>query len=110
MNYPDRTDEITESRRQFLVASGALVSAGIVSTSAGAVATRAPSSDMKSNSGKHAMSTITTQEIVPIGAAALMSTKLVKHVTLKIYKGAPHGLAHTHKEQLNRDLLEFLKA
>lgn len=49
-------------------------------------------------------------QIVPIGAAALMSAKLVKHATLKIYKGAPHGLADTHKEQLNRDLLEFLKA
>ena len=48
-------------------------------------------------------------QIVPIGAAALRSAKLVKNSTLKIYKGAPHGLAYTHKDQLNADLLEFLK-
>ena len=47
-------------------------------------------------------------QIVPIGAAALRSSKLVKNATLKIYAGAPHGLADTHKEQLNADLLEFL--
>lgn len=49
-------------------------------------------------------------QIVPIGAAALASSKLVKNSTLKIYKGAPHGLTDTHKEQLNSDLLSFLKA
>jgi non-heme chloroperoxidase len=49
-------------------------------------------------------------QIVPIGAAALRSSKLVKNATLKIYAGAPHGLADTHKEQLNADLLAFLKA
>jgi non-heme chloroperoxidase len=48
-------------------------------------------------------------QIVPIGAAALASAKLVKHPTLKIYPGAPHGLTETHKEQLNADLLAFLK-
>ena len=48
-------------------------------------------------------------QIVPIGAAALHSAKLVKGATLKIYKGAPHGLAETHKDQLNSDLLTFLK-
>jgi non-heme chloroperoxidase len=48
-------------------------------------------------------------QIVPIGAAALRSSKLVKNATLKIYKGAPHGLAYTHKDQLNADLLAFLK-
>jgi non-heme chloroperoxidase len=47
-------------------------------------------------------------QIVPIGAAALRSSKLVKKATLKIYAGAPHGLAYTHKEQLNADLLAFL--
>jgi non-heme chloroperoxidase len=46
---------------------------------------------------------------VPIGAAALRSAKLVKNATLKIYAGAPHGLAYTHKEQLNSDLLTFLE-
>jgi non-heme chloroperoxidase len=49
-------------------------------------------------------------QIVPIGAAALASSKLVKDSTLKIYKGAPHGLTETHKEKLNADLLSFLKA
>ncbi len=49
-------------------------------------------------------------QIVPIGASALRSSKLVKNATLKIYAGAPHGLADTHKEQLNADLLAFLKS
>ncbi len=48
-------------------------------------------------------------QIVPIGAAALRSSKLVKNATLKIYSGAPHGLAYTHKDHLNADLLAFLK-
>jgi non-heme chloroperoxidase len=47
---------------------------------------------------------------VPIGAAALASAKLVQHATLKVYLGAPHGLTDTHKDQLNDDLLAFLKA
>ncbi|RFC34060.1 MAG: Serine aminopeptidase, S33 [Candidatus Nitrotoga sp. SPKER] len=46
-------------------------------------------------------------QIVPIGAAALRLSKLVKHATLKIYTGAPHGLADTYKNQLNADLLAF---
>ena len=49
-------------------------------------------------------------QIVPIGAAALASAKLVKNATLKVYRGAPHGLTDTHKEQLNADLLAFLKS
>jgi non-heme chloroperoxidase len=48
-------------------------------------------------------------QIVPIGAAALRSSKLVRNATLKIYAGAPHGLAETHKDQLNADLLAFLE-
>lgn len=48
-------------------------------------------------------------QVVPIGAAALASAKLVQHATLKIYPGAPHGLTETHKVQLNADLLEFLR-
>ena len=48
-------------------------------------------------------------QIVPIGAAALRSSKLIRNATLKVYTGAPHGLAATHKEQLNADLLDFLK-
>lgn len=49
-------------------------------------------------------------QIVPIEAAGLASAKLIKHATLKVYKGAPHGLADTHKDQLNADLLAFAKA
>jgi non-heme chloroperoxidase len=49
-------------------------------------------------------------QIVPIGASALLSAKLVKDATLKVYAGAPHGVADTHKERLNADLLEFLQA
>ncbi|MDY0219945.1 MAG: alpha/beta hydrolase [Desulfobacterium sp.] len=48
-------------------------------------------------------------QIVPIGAAALCSAKLVKNATIKTYPGAPHGIPEAHKDQLNADLLEFLK-
>jgi len=48
-------------------------------------------------------------QIVPIGAAALKTSKIVKNATLKIYEGAPHGLIITHKKLLNADLLAFLK-
>jgi non-heme chloroperoxidase len=48
-------------------------------------------------------------QIVPIGAAAIAGAKLVKNSILKVYPGAPHGLTDTHKEQLNSDLLSFLK-
>jgi non-heme chloroperoxidase len=49
-------------------------------------------------------------QIVPIGASALRSSKLVANATLKIYAGAPHGLADTHKERLDADLLEFIRS
>ena len=49
-------------------------------------------------------------QIVPIAASALLSSKIVKNATLKIYKGAPHGLPSTLKDQLNADLLEFIRA
>ncbi|OFW16078.1 MAG: chloroperoxidase [Acidobacteria bacterium RIFCSPLOWO2_12_FULL_67_14] len=49
-------------------------------------------------------------QIVPIGASAHSAAKLVKNATLKVYAGAPHGLADTHKDQLNADLLAFLTA
>jgi len=48
-------------------------------------------------------------QIVPIGASAMLSSKIVKNSTLKIYPGAPHGLTATHKDQVNSDLLAFLK-
>jgi non-heme chloroperoxidase len=50
-------------------------------------------------------------QIVPIGASALMSSKIVKDATLKVYPGAPHGLAQTtaYKDAFNTDLLAFIK-
>ena len=47
--------------------------------------------------------------LVSIGASAHLSSKLVKGATLKIYPGGDHGLAATHKEQLNADLLAFAR-
>src|SRR6184192_2005819 len=49
-------------------------------------------------------------QIVPIGASARLSSKLIKNAQLKVYKGAPHGLCSTHKDQVNADLLSFLSA
>jgi non-heme chloroperoxidase len=49
-------------------------------------------------------------QIVPIGASAQLSSKLVQGATLKVYAGGGHGLAATHKDQLNADLLAFIKA
>jgi non-heme chloroperoxidase len=48
-------------------------------------------------------------QIVPIADSALLSAKLVKNATLKVYKGAPHGMCTTHKNQVNDDLLAFIK-
>ena len=39
----------------------------------------------------------------------MLSAKLVKGANLKIYPGAPHGLCSTHKNQVNEDLLAFIK-
>jgi non-heme chloroperoxidase len=47
-------------------------------------------------------------QIVPIAAAGARSSRLVQHARFKIYEGAPHGLADTHKAQLNQDLIAFL--
>jgi non-heme chloroperoxidase len=48
-------------------------------------------------------------QIVPIGAAALLSSKIVKGATLKIYPGAPHGMCSTLKDQVKAELLAFFK-
>jgi non-heme chloroperoxidase len=48
-------------------------------------------------------------QIVPIGAAALLSSKIVKGAILKVYPGLPHGMCSTHKDQINEDLLAFVK-
>jgi non-heme chloroperoxidase len=48
-------------------------------------------------------------QIVPIGAAALLSSKIVKGAILKVIPGAPHGLCTTLKNQVNEELLAFFK-
>jgi non-heme chloroperoxidase len=48
-------------------------------------------------------------QIVPIAAAALLSSKLVKNATLKIYPGAPHGMCSTLKDKVNAELLGFFQ-
>ncbi len=48
-------------------------------------------------------------QIVPIQASALLSSKLIKNATLKVYPGAPHGLCTTLKNEVNADLLAFIK-
>ena len=49
-------------------------------------------------------------QIVPIADSAMLSSKIVAGSILKVYAGAPHGLASTHQEQFNADLLAFIKA
>ena len=49
-------------------------------------------------------------QIVPIGASAHAAVKIAPNARLKVYPGAPHGLCTTHKDQVNADLLEFLKS
>jgi non-heme chloroperoxidase len=49
-------------------------------------------------------------QIVPIADSALLSAKLVKHSTLKVYEGAPHGMCTTLKDRVNEDLLAFARA
>jgi non-heme chloroperoxidase len=49
-------------------------------------------------------------QIVPIGDSALLTAKLVKRGTLKVYKGFPHGMATTHADVINADILTFLKS
>src|SRR5262245_1634295 len=49
-------------------------------------------------------------QIVPIGASALLAAKIVRQASLKIYEGAGHGLTTTLKDRLNGDLLEFCRA
>lgn len=48
-------------------------------------------------------------QIVPIEASAMLSSRLIKNATLKIYPGAPHGLCSTLKNKVNEDLLAYFK-
>ncbi len=49
-------------------------------------------------------------QIVPFADAGPLAAKLLKKVTLKIYKDLPHGMPITHSEIINADLLAFFKA
>jgi non-heme chloroperoxidase len=48
-------------------------------------------------------------QIVPIGASALLAAKIVTGAVLKIYPGGDHGLCATHKDRVNADLLAFVR-
>lgn len=49
-------------------------------------------------------------QIVPVEATSRLAVKLLKHGTLKTYPGLPHGMATTHAEVVNADILAFIKA
>jgi non-heme chloroperoxidase len=49
-------------------------------------------------------------QVVPHKDAALLQAKLLKHGTLKIYPGLPHGMMTTNADVINRDLLSFVRA
>lgn len=49
-------------------------------------------------------------QIVPIADSALLSANIVKQATLRVIPGAPHGMCTTHADQINAELLAFLKA
>ncbi len=53
---------------------------------------------------------IDDDQIVPIVASVMRSSKIVKGAILKVYPGASHGLTSTHKDQVNADLLEFVRS
>jgi non-heme chloroperoxidase len=48
-------------------------------------------------------------QIVPIGASALLSSKIIRGATLKIIPGAPHGMCSTLKDRINAELFAFLQ-
>ena len=49
-------------------------------------------------------------QIVPIADSGLLSAKILKHAKLKTYPGFPHGMATTHADVINADLLAFINA
>jgi non-heme chloroperoxidase len=49
-------------------------------------------------------------QMVPIAASAMASSKLIKNAQLKVYKGGAHGMCNTQKEDVNAGLLAFFKA
>ncbi len=49
-------------------------------------------------------------QIVPFANSAPLSAKLLKHATLKVYAGFPHGMCTTHADIINADLLDFIES
>jgi non-heme chloroperoxidase len=49
-------------------------------------------------------------QIVPIADSAMLSSKLLRNATLKVYKGYPHGMCTTHADVINSDLLKFFRS
>ena len=49
-------------------------------------------------------------QIVPIADSGMLSPKLLKYPTTKFYPGFPHGMATTHADEINLDILAFIKA
>ena len=49
-------------------------------------------------------------QIVPIADSGLLSAKLVRNGTLKVYPGLPHGMCTTHPDLINADLLAFFRS
>ena len=49
-------------------------------------------------------------QIVPFADAGPLAAKLLKNGTLRVYQGLPHGMPTTHADQINADLLEFIKS
>jgi non-heme chloroperoxidase len=70
--------------------------------------------DLTEDLGKFSVPTLILHgdddQIVPIGASAMLSSKLVKNAKLKLIAGAPHGLCTTHKDRINAELLAFIKS
>ncbi|MNL37731.1 Non-heme chloroperoxidase [compost metagenome] len=48
-------------------------------------------------------------QVVPVEDSAVLSAKLLRNATLKIYKGFPHGMATTHADLINADILKFIE-
>jgi non-heme chloroperoxidase len=49
-------------------------------------------------------------QIVPIANSALLSVNLLRHGTLRVYSGYPHGMCTTQAEVISPDLLAFIRA
>ena len=49
-------------------------------------------------------------QVVPYKGAALLQAKLLKHATLRLYPGFPHGMLTTYSETINQDLLAFIRS